>query len=133
MNIRKLTTPNGHRPTSSQTDPRRRPVLFGSWRSVSRWELGIVWVLVALTSACAAKTTPPPLPATLKYSEFVYPAVPPPLRASPAADAIERGWRFLQNDDLGNAQKEFERALKESRTFYPARAGAGRRAPWPRS
>jgi len=88
-------------------------------------ELGIVCVLLALTSACAAKITPPPLPSTLKYSEFVYPAVPQPLQASPAAPAIERGWRFLQNDDLGNAQREFERALKDSRTFYPARAGEG--------
>lgn len=85
----------------------------------------IAIVLIALSSACAPKTAAPPLPATLKYSEFVYPAVPQSLQASPAASAIERGWRFLQNDDLGNAQKEFERALKESRTFYPARAGEG--------
>lgn len=94
--------------------------------SERRWELGVLAVvLIALSAACAPKTTPPPLPATLKYPEFVYPAVPAPLQASPAASAIERGWRFLQNDDPGNAQKEFEGALKESRTFYPARAGEG--------
>ncbi len=84
-----------------------------------------VVLLIALTSACAAKTLPPPLPATLKYSEFVYPNVPQSLQASLVAPAMERGWRFLQNDDLGNAQKEFERALKQSGTFYPARAGEG--------
>src|SRR4051812_45560187 len=121
----RFRTRNGYRPADSQRYPRRRSVVFGTWRSVSHWGVGVVCVLLALTSACAAKITPPPLPATLKYSEFVYPAVPQPLRASPAAPAIERGWRFLQNDDLGNAQKEFERALKDSRTFYPARAGEG--------
>lgn len=124
MNIPKLPAPNIWRPSNSQ-EARRRPGSFGSWGSVRRWRWGVVVVLIAFTSACAAKTIAPPLPAALKYPEFVYPTVPQPLQASPAASAIERGWRFLQNDDLGNAQREFERALKESRTFYPARAGEG--------
>ena len=85
----------------------------------------VVSVLLALSAACAARSAPPPLPATLKYAEFVYPAVPAALQSSPAAPAIERGWRYLQNDDPGSAQKEFEAALKLVRTFYPARAGEG--------
>jgi tetratricopeptide (TPR) repeat protein len=88
--------------------------------------LGVVAVLLALVvSACATRAIPPPLPPALKYGDFVYPAVPSTLQSSPAAPSIERGWRYLQNDDLGNAQKEFDRALKQSRTFYPARAGEG--------
>lgn len=123
MNFRKLPVPNGCRPPDSHTDSRNPALLVGSWGSDRRWDLGIVVILLALTSACATRTAPPPLPAALKYAEFVYPAVPQPLQSSPAAAAIDRGWRFLQNDDLGNAQKEFERALKQSDTFYPARAG----------
>jgi len=91
-------------------------------------ELGVrSWALLLLLlgTACAAKTIPPPLPATLKYAEFVYPAVPAALATAPGAPSIERGWRFLQNDDLGGAQREFEQALKQNRTFYPARAGEG--------
>src|SRR5689334_19994138 len=124
--MRKLPTPNLWRSSNSQEARRRLTGSFGSWADDRGWALGVIAiVLIALSSACAPKTAAPPLPATLKYSEFIYPAVPQSLQASPAAPAIERGWRFLQNDDLGNAQREFERALKESRTFYPARAGEG--------
>src|SRR3954467_11570041 len=89
------------------------------------WQLGAVAVLLAMVAGCAAKTMPPPLPAVLKYGEFIYPAVPAPLQSLGVAPAIDRGWQYLQNDDLGAAQREFERALKQNRTFYPARAGEG--------
>jgi tetratricopeptide (TPR) repeat protein len=79
--------------------------------------------LLVLVAACAAKVPPPALPATLKYGEFVFPTVPAALQSAAGASSIERGWRYLQNDDLGNAQREFERALKQNRTFYPARTG----------
>src|SRR3954471_6451908 len=101
------------------------PVASRSRRRTSHWEFGVMAVLLACAAACASKVTPPALPATLKYAEFVYPAVPTALQSSPVASAIDRGWRFLQNDDLGGAQKEFERALKQNRMFYPARAGEG--------
>ena len=111
MSIRKLPPPNSITPRRS-----------GGWAS---WKLGVAIGLLAVSAACAAKSAPPPLPATLKYPEFVYPAVPAALRSSPAAPAVERGWRFLQNDDAGSAQREFEGALKVARGFYPARAGEG--------
>ena len=78
--------------------------------------------LVVLLSACAAKA-PPALPAALKYGEFMYPTVPPELRSPADAEYVDRGWRFLQNDDLANADREFSAALKRSPEFYPARAG----------
>jgi tetratricopeptide (TPR) repeat protein len=96
-----------------------------SWLCASGREFGAIAVLLVCASACASKVIPPALPAALKYAEFVYPAVPTTLQSSPVASAIDSGWRFLQNDDLGGAQKEFERALKQNRMFYPARAGEG--------
>src|SRR4051812_25780885 len=138
MNIPELPTSSRFRSRGRQNARRRVAIARARWADgscrpstraqgtpgrVESWALGVVLVVVAVTSACAAKTAPPPLPATLKYAEFVYPAVPESLRSSPVAAGIERGWRFLQNDDTANAQKEFEDALKQSRTFYPARAG----------
>ena len=81
-------------------------------------------LLLLAVSACATRM-PPPLPAALKYPEFVAPTVPAALKTSGAAASIERGWRFLQNDDLSNAAREFTRALRQDRRFYPARAGEG--------
>ncbi len=76
-------------------------------------------------AACASRTVPPPLPAALKYPDFVFPAVPAALRQLPGAERIDRGWRYLQNDDLRNAQREFEAALARSPALYPANAGEG--------
>ena len=81
-------------------------------------------MLLLVVSACATRL-PPPLPAALKYPEFVSPTVPPALKTSDAAVSLDRGWRFLQNDDLGSAAREFARALGRDRRFYPARAGEG--------
>lgn len=74
----------------------------------------------ALLTACAVKTAPP-LPPTLKYPEFVYPSAVP--AAAPQAAAVDRGWRYLQNDDLINADREFSAALKAVPDFAPARTG----------
>ena len=84
-------------------------------------------VAVALAlgiGACAART-PPPLPAVLRHPEFVYPAVPEPLRSRAGAEGIDAGWRFLQNDDLRNADREFSAAVKRVPDLYPAHAGLG--------
>lgn len=98
--------------------PRRRAA-----HGRSRWQLGIVSLLLVV-AACAAKL-PPPLPATLAHPEFLYPAVPPSLQASTAAPHIDRGWRFLQNGDESSAEDEFAAAVKRSAAFFPAHAGAG--------
>ena len=79
-------------------------------------------VTVLLLSACAVKTAPP-LPPTLKYPDFVYPNAVP--AAAPQAAAVDRGWRFLQNDDLRSAEREFAAALKAVPDFVPARTGEG--------
>ncbi len=81
-----------------------------------------VSVACALTvGACAAKV-PPPLPATLTFPELLYPTVP---KNAPAADAasIDRGWRYLQNEDLSSAEREFQAPLKRNPRFHPALTG----------
>jgi tetratricopeptide (TPR) repeat protein len=76
---------------------------------------------LALVS-CAAKAAPS-LPASPKYPEFVYPTTIP--ASAPQAAAVDRGWRFLQNDDLKSADKEFATALKTDPMFAAARTGEG--------
>ena len=86
------------------------------------WRKPLWLALIALVSACAVKTAPP-LPPTLKYPEFVYPAPVPP--AAREAMAVDRGWRFLQNDDLSGAEREFAGALEIARDSAVAKAGEG--------
>jgi tetratricopeptide (TPR) repeat protein len=81
----------------------------------------LLWLACAVfVSACAVKTAPS-LPSTLKYPEFVRPSVVP--AAAPEAAAVDRGWRFLQNDDLNNADREFASALKSAPQSVAARTG----------
>jgi tetratricopeptide (TPR) repeat protein len=82
-------------------------------------------LLAFLAASCAPKAAaPPPLPTALKYADFMYPTVPPQFKTNTDAVRIDRGWRFLQNGDEGNAEREFTLALKRAPAFYPARAGA---------
>jgi tetratricopeptide (TPR) repeat protein len=85
---------------------------------------GAFVALLLSTVACGARTAPP-LPSTLRYPEFVYPAVPGELKDDPGAARVDAGWRFLQTGDLRSADREFAAAARRSPSFYPARAGAG--------
>lgn len=87
--------------------------------------LRTVAAILALTFAACAAKMPPALPSVLKYPDFSYPTIPQALRTSPSAPAIDRGWRYLQNDRLSAAENEFSAALKRNRGFYPAAAGEG--------
>lgn len=83
-----------------------------------------LWVIAVLVLAtgCASRVAPP-LPATLAYAEFVYPAVPAEVFTETAAGAVDRGWRYLQAGDLANANTEFAAAGSDG--FYPGRTGQG--------
>src|ERR1044071_864975 len=87
------------------------------------WAFRVSTVALLLACAACAMKAPPPLPPTLKYPDFVYPNAVP--AAAPQATAVERGWRYLQNDDLRNAEREFAAALKAVPDFVPARTGEG--------
>lgn len=83
-----------------------------------------ILLLAMMVASCAARTPPPPpLTASLKYPEFMFPAVPASLVPMPGAERVGFGWRFLQSDDLRNADREFASALKQVPTLYPAQAG----------
>jgi tetratricopeptide (TPR) repeat protein len=74
-------------------------------------------------AGCSAKAVPA-LPAVLAHPEFVYPAVPQSLESRDAVGRIDRGWRFLQNDDTVSASREFQAALDDAPAFYPAQVGS---------
>ena len=87
------------------------------------------WVAVVaasmLAAACAARApVMPPAPAAPSHPDFTYPAVPPGTEAIQST-RIERAWRYLQADNLRNAEREFEAALQLQPSFYPAETGLG--------
>ena len=91
-------------------------------REGNRWRLGVVLVL-ALVSACAPRTAPPVVTAP-RHPDFIIPAVPE--GASEALRAgIQRGWQYLQAGDVGNAEREFNAALKASPQSPSAEAALG--------
>ena len=90
------------------------------WREPVRLALQVT--VIVTVAACAVKTAPP-LPPTLKYTEFMYPAPVP--QAAREAMEVDRGWRFLQNDDLSNAEREFTAALKSAPNSAAAKTGEG--------
>jgi tetratricopeptide (TPR) repeat protein len=91
-------------------------------RAVRR--VATVVCVLAFTGACATKV-PPPTPTTLAHPEFLYLQIPPALATAPGASRVDVGWRYLQVDDLKNADLEFGVALKLGPRLYPARTGQG--------
>ncbi len=87
--------------------------------------LAIVALAGLATGACAPRMVTAPVVTTPKFPEFVQPPVPLTLADDPSAPGYDRGWRFLQADDLRNADREFTAALHLSPAFYPAEAAAG--------
>jgi tetratricopeptide (TPR) repeat protein len=83
----------------------------------------IFCVLVFCVSACAPKPAPIAT-GTPKHLDFVFPAVPDQTSPEIAAQ-IDRGWQFLQVDDFGAADREFNAVLKRQAKFYPAEAALG--------
>src|SRR5689334_10283844 len=77
-----------------------------------------------LLAACAGRATPPAIaPGADRYPDFMYPAVPAPLRGAVGAERIDLAWRVLQSGDTRNAARDFEAVLKRNPQLYPARAG----------
>ncbi len=85
-----------------------------------------VATLLALAAACAGRLPPVPEVTTPRYPEFVFPAVPRDVAFDRTArERHERGWRFLQANDLRGAEREFSAALKKDARFFPSDAGLG--------
>jgi len=86
--------------------------------------LAAIGFAVAISGCAAHAPVMPPEPATPRHPEFRYPTVPQGADTEQAS-RIERGWRYLQADNLRSAEREFESALKMQPAFYPADAGLG--------
>jgi tetratricopeptide (TPR) repeat protein len=86
--------------------------------------LGLLAAVAVGAAACAPKSVMPPAPATLRYPDFRYPAVPQGTDAIQVT-RVERGWRYLQADNQRNAEREFAAALQLQPSFHPAAAGLG--------
>jgi tetratricopeptide (TPR) repeat protein len=74
-----------------------------------------------LLSACAPKAAPVVPVGAPKHPEFVFPIMSAGVSAA-QMQRMDRGWQYLQLDDHRNAAREFETALKEQPSFYPAEA-----------
>ncbi len=82
-------------------------------------------LMVMTLAACAPATAPPVVPTAPAHPEFMFPAIPQTLRGTRAAERVERGWLYLQSDDLRSASREFSTVLRTNPAFYPARTGDG--------
>jgi tetratricopeptide (TPR) repeat protein len=84
--------------------------------------------LALVAAACASTTRAVPLPnvSATAFPEFVQPTIPAAFGRYPAAvSSVNRGWRFLEAQDLGNAEREFRAAIRSSTDFYPAETALG--------
>lgn len=89
--------------------------------------LRLAAVLIALglgAGACAPRGLPP-APTAPSHPDFLYPAVPEVFTDESLLRWQEGGWRYLQFNNLGNAEREFQSALRRQPGFYPAEAGLG--------
>ena len=86
----------------------------------------LAWVLAACVAAasCAPAAPVTTVPAAPRFPEFVYPE-PPPGTARTTADRLARGWRLLQANEVGAAEREFGAILKTAAAFAPAQAASG--------
>jgi tetratricopeptide (TPR) repeat protein len=80
-------------------------------------------VVTCLVAACAPRSAPP-VAASAAFPEFMYPGLPKGLGGSDDSASVDRGWRFLQANDLQSADREFADALKRTPGLYPARTGS---------
>ncbi|MFA5907338.1 MAG: tetratricopeptide repeat protein [Vicinamibacterales bacterium] len=74
-------------------------------------------------ASCAPKA-PPAVVGAPKHPEFMFPTAPDGSLAEQTA-RLDRGWQFLQLDDLRSAEREFSSALKQQPAFHPADAALG--------
>ena len=82
--------------------------------------------LLVLSGACAAKPAPaPPAITAPKFPDYIRPVPPAGIGTPAALERHEVGWQWLQAGDLRAAERNFNSALKQSASFYPAEVGLG--------
>ncbi len=78
---------------------------------------------LAIAVSCAPKA-PPAVAGAPRHPDFMFPAAPEGTLPAQAG-RLDRGWQYLQLDDLRNADREFSAALKQQAGFYPAETASG--------
>jgi tetratricopeptide (TPR) repeat protein len=90
--------------------------------------LGLLTVITTMGLAACARPMPVPVvaPGMERFPEYPLPVVSPELMGDRrAAEAHDRGWRFLQSGDLRNAERTFQEVLRRTPSFYPTEAAMG--------
>jgi tetratricopeptide (TPR) repeat protein len=96
------------------------------WPEVDVVRKGLALALLLLSVACAGRTPAmPPAPTQPRYPDFIFPAASGELASASLADRLERGWRYLQADNLRSAEREFTEALKDAPAAAPAETALG--------
>ena len=94
-------------------------------RRTPTW-LAVVCALAFGLAACAPKTLPPaPAPATPKFPDFVFPAIPEGVAGPGITTQFQSGWNYLQLGDTHSADRTFTAVLKALPALYPAEAALG--------
>ncbi|MGH9384698.1 MAG: tetratricopeptide repeat protein [Vicinamibacterales bacterium] len=78
----------------------------------------VIGLLIAAAVACAPKAAPVVTGAP-RHPDFIFPASPEGTPADLTA-LIDRGWQYLQADDVRSAQREFTAVLSRRTGFAPA-------------
>lgn len=87
---------------------------------------GVAVIALAVITACASRSAAiPETPAAPRHPDFLYPEVTDAAVLGQVAGQIERGWRYLQADNLKNAEREFAGVLKAAPGSAAARAALG--------
>lgn len=82
--------------------------------------------LLVLSAACAERSADVVVaPLAPRYPDFMFPAAPAGVSSAALADRLERGWRYLQADNLRSAEREFNDALKGAPTAPPVETALG--------
>ncbi len=76
---------------------------------------------VAIVAGACSTKTPPAVAGAPKHPDFVFPAAREGTPNNQVA-RLDRGWQYLQTDDLRGAEREFMAAIKQQPQFYPAEA-----------
>jgi tetratricopeptide (TPR) repeat protein len=81
-------------------------------------------VLLAVVVAGCATRTAPPVVTSPRHPDYITPIVPDDAPMA-VRSGIQRGWQYLQADDLRNAEREFAAALKASPANAAGEASIG--------
>jgi tetratricopeptide (TPR) repeat protein len=104
---------------SSQPRPAARPSAFEFLVRATALSLLLV------VASCAPKLVEPPAAVTPYYPDFVFPEIPAGVSDARVINEHNRGWRFLQANDLRQAEREFVRVLRRIPDFPPAETAMG--------